>query len=254
MFILLKSLARNAILPPSGPLIIAAVGLLYRRRRPRLSIALLVIGLGSLWLLATPLVSDALQRLAQRYPPLDPTQPVNAQAIVILGGGSVRIAPEYGGPAAAADTLERINYGAFLARRTSLPVLVSGSPREADAMQSTLSRDFGINARWVENRSGDTFENARFSAPLLRADGIRRIVLVTGSAHEWRAAHEFMGTGLEVVPAPVGYRRSIDMQALKFMPNAGAMMHSYESAYELIGEPVRELFEALHLRKQQSQG
>jgi uncharacterized SAM-binding protein YcdF (DUF218 family) len=253
MFILLKSLARNAILPPSGPLILAVVGLLYHRRRPRLSIALLVIGLGSLWLLATPLVSDALQRLAQRYPPLDPSQPVNAQAIVILGGGSVRIAPEYGGPAAAHDTLERINYGAFLAHRTSLPVLVSGSPREADAMRTTLSRDFGINARWVENQSGDTFENARFSAPLLRADGIRRILLVTGSAHEWRAAHEFMGIGLEVVPAPVGYLRSIDMQAFRFMPNAGALMHSCESAYELIGERVRELFAALHLRKQQAQ-
>ncbi len=254
MFILLKSLARNAILPPAGPLILAVVGLLYRRRRPRLSIGLLVIGLGSLWLLATPLVSDALQRLAERYPPLDPSQPVNAQAIVILGGGSVRIAPEYGGPAAAHDTLERINYGAFLAHRTSLPILVSGSPQEADAMRTTLSRDFGINARWVENQSGDTFENARFSAPLLRADGIRRIVLVTSSAHEWRAAHEFMGTGLEVVPAPVGYLQSSDIQALKFIPNAGAMMHSYASAYELIGEPVRQLLQALHLRNQQEQG
>src|ERR1700722_3569568 len=74
MFILLKSLARSAILPPSGPLILAIVVLLYPRRRPRLSVALLVIGLGSLWLLATPLVSDALQRLAQRYPPLDLSQ------------------------------------------------------------------------------------------------------------------------------------------------------------------------------------
>ncbi len=120
-------------------------------------------------------------------------------------------------------------------------------------MRSTLSRDFGINARWVENHSGDTFENARFSAPLLRADGIRRILLVTSSTHEWRAVHEFTGTGLEVVPAPVGYMRSIDMHALKFLPNAAAMVHSCESAYELIGEPVRELFEALHLRRQQAQ-
>lgn len=121
-------------------------------------------------------------------------------------------------------------------------------------MRTTLSRDFGITARWVENHSGDTFENARFSAPLLRAAGVTRILLVTSSAHEWRAAHEFRATGLEVVPAPVGYLRSIDTQALMFVPNAGAMVHSYESAYELIGEPVRELLEALHLRKQQAQG
>jgi len=254
MFVLLKSLVRTAILPPAGPLILAVAGLLLSRRRPILGRTLLITGVGSLWLLATPVVSDGLQRLAERYPPLDPSKPVNAQAIVILGGGTVRFAPEYGGPAAAHDTLARINYGAFLAHRTSLPVLVSGSPREADAMRSTLFRDFGINPRWVENHSGDTFENARFSAPLLRADGIRRILLVTSSAHEWRAAHEFMGTGLEVVPAPVGYQQSITFDPHKFIPNDGAMMHSYESTYELLGEPVRELLAALNLRRQQAQG
>ena len=41
-----------------------------------------------------------------------------------------------------------LGYGAYVARRTSLPVLISGSADEAEAMRVTLSRDFGITARW----------------------------------------------------------------------------------------------------------
>jgi uncharacterized SAM-binding protein YcdF (DUF218 family) len=199
-------------------------------------------------------VGDVLMRLVHRYPPLDLSRPTGAQAVVILGGGSVRFAPEYSGPAAALDTLDRLNYGAFVARRTALPVLVSGSPAEAHTMRITLSRDFGIEARWVENQSGDTFENARFSARLLRADHIHRIVLVTSSSHEWRAAHEFMEAGFDVVPAPVGTRAPRSHEALDYLPTPGGLLRSYSALYELLGEPAREVMAALHLRRQDAQG
>jgi uncharacterized SAM-binding protein YcdF (DUF218 family) len=128
---------------------------------------------------------------------------------------------------------------------------VSGSSLEARAMQATLIRDFRITPRWVESRSGDTFENARFSSKLLRADGIHRIVLVTSGTHEWRAAHEFMSAGLDVVPAPVGTSMATSLNPVSFVPTAGGLLHSYLAAYELVGEPVRKLFAALHLRRQQ---
>ncbi len=251
MFIYLKSVVRTLILPPGGLLIITVLGLLLTRKHRRLGGVLTVIGIGGLWLLSMPVVGDALERMTERYPPLDLSRPVEAQAVVILAGGSVRYAPEYSGPAAARETLERVNYGAYVARRTSLPVLVSGSPHEAEAMRVTLARDFGITARWVENRSGDTFENARFSARLLHADGIARIILVTNGTHEWRAAHEFMAAGFQVVPAPVNngppYSRGIE----KFVPDIDGLTRSHMAIYELIGESARELFAALHLRRQQ---
>jgi uncharacterized SAM-binding protein YcdF (DUF218 family) len=254
MFAFVKSILRNLILPPAGLLLLAFVGLLLTRRHRRLGNALIAISLGLIWLGSLPVVANWLQRQADRYPPLELSKPVNAQAVVILAGGSVRMAPEYGGPAIADDTLERVDYGAYVARRTSLPVLVTGSAREAEAMRATLVRNLNITPRWVENRSGDTFENARFSARLLRVDHITRVILVTTGTHEWRAVHEFMAAGLQVVPAPVGNRIPESLGVHSFVPEVGALMHSHEAVYELIGEPVRELFAALHLRRQQPEG
>jgi uncharacterized SAM-binding protein YcdF (DUF218 family) len=252
MFILLKSLARDLILPPAGPLIIAVLGLLLVSRRRKLGAALVIIGVGSLWLCATPVVADVLTRFAERYPSLDLTKPVNAQAIVVLGGGNVRTAPEYGGLALEGAPLDRVSYAAFLAHRTSLPVTVSGSPDEAKAMSEVFSRDFGITVRWAENESGDTYENARFSARLLRPAGIHRIILVTDSTHEWRAVHEFAGAGFDVVPAPVGGDAPRAHGITAFIPNQAGLSRSYFALYELIGEPAREFMAATHLRRQQA--
>jgi uncharacterized SAM-binding protein YcdF (DUF218 family) len=254
MFTYVKSILRNLILPPAGLVILGFVGLLLSRRHRRLGNALIATSLGLIWLGSLPVVANWLQRQAERYPPLDLSKPVNAQAVVILAGGSERTAPEYGGPAIAGDTLERVDYGAYIARRTSLPVLVTGSNDEAEAMRATLMRSFNITPRWVDTRSGDTFDNARFSARLLRADHVSRIILVTTGMHEWRAVHEFMAAGLQVVPAPVGNRIPQQLHVESFVPAVNALMHSHEAIYELIGEPVRKLFAVLHLRRQQPAG
>jgi uncharacterized SAM-binding protein YcdF (DUF218 family) len=253
MFTYLKSLLRNLILPPQGLVLLGLIGLVLLRWHRRLGLTLIAFSLISLWVISMPVVSNGLQRMAERYPALDLSHPVDAQAVVILAGGGVRPAPEFGGLTADGETLERLDYGAYVSRRTSLPVLITGSPAEADAMQLVLARSFNITPRWVENRSGDTFQNARFSSPLLRADHVKRVILVTSSTHEWRAAHEFMDAGIEVVPAPVGIRGREDLDLGSFIPNPSAMMHSYLAVYELIGEPVRIVFSALHLRRQQPQ-
>jgi len=257
MLITIKTLLHTLLLPPGGPLLLATAGacLIARRgagvRARRTGWALLAAGLATLWLLAIPVVSDALGRAAQRSPPLDLTRPVQAQAIVILGGPAERLgAPEYGGePAVSQRLLERLNYGAFLARRTGLPVAVSGARREALAMSASLARDFGVRTRWAEDRSRDTFQNAQFCAQLLEPLGITRIVLVTDADHEWRAAHEFVSAGFSVVPAPVGLYAPRDMEPQSFLPNASALAYSSAALYEILGDLARRVFAALHLRQ-----
>jgi uncharacterized SAM-binding protein YcdF (DUF218 family) len=257
MFITLKTLLHTLLLPPAGPLLLAALGaaLLAGSARPaarRSGWALLLAALGALWLLATPVVADALTRIAQRCPPLDLSRPLQAQAIVILGGGSpTERAPEYGGdPAPRAELLERVTYGAYLAHRTALPVLVTGTDLETLAMRASLQRDFGVAPRWVENRSRDTFQNAQFSAQLLRAAGMTRILLVTDADHEWRALQEFAAAGLAVLPAPVGLYGRHRQGLAPYVPTPHALEDSTHALYELCGDLVRRALAALDLRRQ----
>jgi uncharacterized SAM-binding protein YcdF (DUF218 family) len=258
MFITLKSLLHTLLLPPGGPLLVAAAGAWLLRSRSagaaRAGWLLLGAGLASLWLLATPLVADALARAAEREPALDLTRASQAQAIVILGGGEERIAaPEYGGePAPGSVLLERVTYAAFLAHHTGLPVLVSGTAEEALAMRASLARDFGIPVRWVEDHSRDTFQNAQFSSRLLKAAGVARILLVTDSAHEWRASHEFASAGLTVVPAPAGVWAPRETGLLRYLPRPTALARSSVALYELLGDVVRRALAALRLRTQEA--
>jgi uncharacterized SAM-binding protein YcdF (DUF218 family) len=249
--LLLKALLRNLILPPAGPVLLATLGVFLIKRRPVWARTCLILGLGSLWLLSTPVVSDALTGLAERYPPLDLRRATGAQAIVILGGGGqITFAPEYGGPSAEPLLLAKLSYGVFVARKTGLPILITGSPIEASAMRDTLLRNFDIDARWVDDQAHDTFENARNSVRLLKTDGINRIVLVTRATHMWRAVHEFTAAGVEVVPAPIGILSQRGHGIVQYVPNPDALLHSHAAIYELLGEPVRIFFAASHLRQQ----
>jgi uncharacterized SAM-binding protein YcdF (DUF218 family) len=245
-----KTILKAFILPPGGPLLLALLGLLLLKRRPRLARLCLVVGIASLWLLSTPIVSDAMTGLVERYPVLDLAQAANAQAIVILGGGGQRgLAPEYAAPAAEPALLERLAYGAYLAQKTGLPVLVTGFQIEAHAMHDTLQRNFGIEARWVDSDAYDTFQNAANSLRLLKADGMHRIVLVTRATHMWRSVQEFTAAGFEVIPAPVGMLANRDLGIFRWLPNPDALLRSYMAAYEMAAEPVRAILSATHLRR-----
>lgn len=251
MIFQLRILLRTLILPPACFLIIGVVGLLLASRYRRLGVALAAVSLAGLWLLSTPVIADGLERMADHYPALDLSRPVAAQAIVILGGGGYREhAPEYGGgPAPEYAMYERVAYGAYVTRHTGLPVLVTGNGAEAVTMQVSLSRDFGVRAKWVDEAAQDTYDNAQDSARILRAAGITRVVLVTSDTHLWRAAHEFEAAGLSVIPAPAGIWGPRELGTMRFVPAASGLLRSYSAVYELEGEGIRDLLVATHLRR-----
>jgi uncharacterized SAM-binding protein YcdF (DUF218 family) len=253
MLLLLKALLRTLILPPAGLLLISMLGVFLLKRRPILARVCIIFGIACLWLLSTPVISDAIASLTEHYPPLDLSRPTGAQAIVILGGGGqITRSPEYGGPSAQPQLLEKLAYGAFVSRKTGLPILITGTDIEASAMRETLQRNFDMTVRWVDNQAHDTFENARNSARLLDAAGIHRVILVTRTTHMWRSAHEFAAAGIEVVPASVGITSQRGHRlALQYVPNPDALLQASAAVYELLGEPVRVFFAATHIRRQQ---
>lgn len=234
-------LAAALLLPPTGPLLLAAVGLLLARlwRRPGLALTTLAVVL--LWGFSTPLVSGYLVRLVEPRQAPEMATLRNAQAIVVLGGGTYFDAPEYGGDTAGTFTLERLRWAARLHRETGQPVAVTGgkplgnASTEAAQMKDALARDFQVPVRWVEDRSANTLESALFAKEVLARDGIQRIALVTHASHMRRARRAFEQAGFEVLDAPTGFSTQGPFNALLLLPNAWGLMQSRIFCHEALG-------------------
>ena len=240
----LKALLKALVLPPVGPLLLAAAGLWMVVRHPRVGRLIAWTGIVLLLALSTPIVAYALLTLVDTSPPLDPQRARDAQAIVILGGGVRRHAAEYGGDTLGQLTLERVRYGAQVARLTGLPVLVTGGvvfggEAEATLMRSALEREFGVPVRWLEPQSRNTHENAARSAEILRAAQISRIVLVAHSFDMPRARAEFAAQGIQVVPAPTGIPSGQIDTLLDVLPSMAGLQGSYFALYEIFANVVR---------------
>jgi uncharacterized SAM-binding protein YcdF (DUF218 family) len=247
---LLNAIPRDLILPPANLFLLILIGLLVWRRWPRAGRIVAGAGLAALALLSTNMgASFFVAPLEGMTAPLLAPERAGAQAIVVLAAGRLRGAPEYGGrdiPDYIA--LARLRYAAHLQRRTGLPVLVSGgigakaSPEAhahpyamADAMAAALREDFGVPVRWIEPRSRDTFENAVFSAGMLRREGVRRVLLVTDAMHMPRAREAFQHAGMEVVDAPTMFFGGQARSLAAWVPGAEGMRRSWYALYELIG-------------------
>lgn len=243
----LKAFVKVLVLPPTGPLVVALLGIALGTRFPRIGRSLVATGVVVLFVLSSPLVAEFLVGFVDTSPPLDLKAARTAKAIVILGGGVRRDAPEYGGDTMATLSLERVRYGARVARLTGLPVLVSGGSvlggePEAKLMAESLEREFGVPVRWVESRSRTTHENAVLSAATLKRDGVDRILLVTHAFDTRRAIAEFEAQGLSVVVAPTGSRSASsgddDRDIFDFLPSMAGLTRSYYATYEILANIV----------------
>lgn len=232
--------AAALLLPPTSLLLIALVALVGLRSWPRARLLVIAASLGTLLALSLPVVAFALLR-AIEPPPLDEKALATAQAIVILGGGRNRTAPEWGGVTVNGFTLQRVRYGARLARASALPVLVTGgAPEGAGAaegqlMRAILTDEFGISPRWTDNASFNTRENARFAAEQLKPLGLTRVVLVTDAWHCARAGAEFARHGLDVTLAPTGILGARPFSLYQLVPNVESLRYAHIALREWLG-------------------
>lgn len=246
--LLLKKLLSVLLQPPLMPLLLMLIGLVLQYWRPRAGRAIAWLGFATMLFLSTPATVNLLTRPLEDVPLLRHADLAHAQAIVILAGGQRTYMPEYGHPTPNRLTLERIRYGARLARESGLPVLVTGGgptgpTAEGQLMADVLQEDFGIKVRWVERRSLDTHDNARFSAPLLRAAHIQRIVLVTHAAHMRRARAEFEAQGFEVFTAPTAFLSNSQFgeEFFAFLPNSTSAYAGWYAVHEWLGLAAQKM-------------
>lgn len=237
------------LLPPTVFVLIGLAGWLIARRYIYIGRTLIAASVALLLALSTDAGSARLIRsLEQQSQELTATEKNKSQAIVVLGGGRARVASSQGdydqvGPI----TLMRLRAAARLQRQTHLPLLVSGGApdgageSEAVLMARSLKEDFGVEARWVESDSINTYQNASLSAQLLRKENIQQIFLVTDAIHMPRARCAFEHAGLRVAPVPSQFVGSNDYQLSSFIPNAQSLKYSHYAIHEWLGLLVYRL-------------
>ncbi len=226
--------------PPTVLITVCVVGALIALKWRALGLALVLAASLMLFAVATPAVASWLLRWAESGVPSQ-VDFAGAQAIVVLGSevrlGNGADIPDRLGP----QSYERLAFAADAYHRLRLPVAVTGG--RADAAHSTegalmkqaLETEFGVPVTWVEEDSRTTWENAVFTAALLRQAGIGKIVVVTHRWHLPRALRSFERAGIRAVPWPAPATLPPSARLGNYLPTMSGLQNSFHGLHEIIG-------------------
>ncbi|MDA7847892.1 YdcF family protein [Sulfurospirillum sp.] len=181
----------------------------------------------------------------------------NVNAVVVLSGGSIEGSANL---PIGSGAYKRVMWGLMIAKSNNLPLLFSGAGigqnyTEADAFLDSMkeireylkldvpiSKSIELNkfALHVEDKSIDTYENAKFSKEKFDQLGIQKptIYLVTSAFHMKRSIALYKYFGFEVIPAATNFRLSVksyETTFLSFVPNFKALNNSYTALHEYAG-------------------
>ena len=165
--------------------------------------------------------------------------------IILLGGGIYEDVKDLTGSGFPAwDMLGRIVTAVRLQKRLDIPIIISfGSVYKGrDAGAPTVKRfllDLGVEEDRVilEDKSRDTFENAKYSIAICEKRGFRSPILLTSAYHLKRSYWIFEHLGLKVAPFPA-YFKTHDHPTFhwySFLPSRGSMSSISTALHEYIG-------------------
>jgi len=246
--LLATKVAAALVFPLNLSILLGLVALVFaRQRRGALAAASGLLAVTVLVAASAPAVSDRLVSSLERgHPPADPAASPSAGAIVVLGGRLASALPPRRGPELV-DASDRVLHAARLFRAGKAPVVVASGgrlpwspagPSEADEMADLLV-EWGVAREAIvrEGRARTTSENAVETAKLLRARGVRRVLLVTSSIHMRRALATFRAEGIETVPSPCDalVAGPPATGVFAFLPSPEALARTHRALKELLG-------------------
>jgi len=163
---------------------------------------------------------------------------ITPKAVVVLGGG---INP-YGVFKAAPEAFKRETYGMILAKKNSLPMILTGGGKLNEAMLAKNDiRLFEKNCKCKivyipESKALNTYQNAKFTAALFKRLNIKKeIYLVTSAYHMKRAYLLFKKFGFKIITKPVDFKAGPVVSWRDFIPSEGSFHISYKAFHEYVG-------------------
>lgn len=241
-----RYIIKQLAFPPSSLLLLLLLSFFLRKRWPKVAMVSFVVSISSLYIMSLPITVEyaarALETEAALMPQQWPELAQHADVIVVIGGGREVNDPAWQSDQPSLMAMQRLRYAARLAKASQLPILVSGGlhfgqpPSEAQIMANSLQQDFGVVTRWLEGESRTTWENARYTAQILQAESIQRVILVTDAWHMPRSRWSYEQFGFEVVSAPVGFLGGVNGRPLNgWLPESKAIWHNTALLNEAIG-------------------
>ena len=207
-------------------------------------------------LLSTTYVSDLLMAPLEE-PYNRPLQKAPVDAVIVLGGGLTQGVANL---PLSTDAYKRMMWGLMVAKSNNVPLLFSGGGMqreylESDAFLDSLkelkqylevpipspkslaSKEFSLH---IEDKSLDTYENAKFSQAAFEKEGLKEptIYLVTSAYHMTRSVKLYEHFGFHVIPAATNFKinhRTQNDGWWDYLPNAHAFYKSYVAIHEYIG-------------------
>src|SRR5438270_495251 len=122
----------------------------------------------------------------------------------------------------------------------SCPILVSGGriadwhTSVAQLMKSVLEGYFGVPVTWSEQESRTTYENALYTAQLLRGEPINTVVVIAQREDLPRAIWSFKRVGIRAIPWPTPRTPLKLDRAEDFVPDSRAFYESFHALHEMI--------------------
>jgi uncharacterized SAM-binding protein YcdF (DUF218 family) len=190
-------------------------------RRPRLGLGVLVAVLGLFWFVGSGRLAPLLLKpLEKPYPRVTAPWWGRRNAVVLLGAGAVRVGAGGGfQPSFMAHSriLEAVRlYRNCRSGGAPCTLIISGG----DAMGigaseaaiyggEVLALGVAEGDLVLETKSMNTFKNAQFCEPLLKAGGFDRVLLVTSGLHLKRSLLYFSHFGIGCEGAPADHLQSL---------------------------------------------
>ena len=199
---------------PAGIVSLLILAAFFNLKCPKRLRILLLLAFSILFLGGNRWVSMSLVRsLEYQYLPVEKLE--KADVAVVLGGGTD--SPQY--PRSIVELNgagDRLIYGFKLYKDQVVPrLIVTGGNADWQGEFATspaqdmaaLYQLMGVSEEAIilEPDSLNTYEDAQFTAKIIKQAGYKRVILVTSALHMPRSVRLFHQAGIEVIPAPVDY-------------------------------------------------